>query len=457
MRLVVGLAFAWVGAWSACEVHRTHFVPGLEPDAESSCGSACVEVCPGGGTTTITGTAFAPNGTLPLYNANVFIPSVPLAPFTPGVSCDRCSAALSGAPIAQAVTGPDGRFTLEGVPAGTDVPLVIQLGRWRRQITIPAVPACELTTVAAEDSRLPRNRYEGDIPQLAIATGAADPFECLLLKIGIDGAELGDPNISPDSRVHYYRATDRPGIDLPQPAPKATQLYPSLARLLDYDALLLPCEGGGFDKSRVDGAPLPSDPRALLAQYVNLGGRVFATHLSYTWLTYPGSPFNRIATPRNSLDQWPVGQLDEYDTTIAARVAVTFPKGADFAAWLGYAGASSAPGSLNIAEGRHDVTGVDPSLARPWVTYDFPVVQGGPGVMHFTFNTPLEAPPDNTGEPGYCGRVVFSDFHVTAGSIYSSSLPFPATCRPGDLSDQEKALAFMLFDLTSCVESEIIE
>src|SRR5258707_334594 len=45
-------------------------------------------------TTSISGTAFAPNGTLPLYNVAVYVPGGPLAPVLQGVTCDRC-----GAPI----------------------------------------------------------------------------------------------------------------------------------------------------------------------------------------------------------------------------------------------------------------------------------------------------------------------------------------------------------------------
>ena len=429
------------------------------PDASDCEGLRCsVDTsCDATHKTTITGTAFAPNGTLPLYNAIVYVPTGEVLPFPSGVTCDRCDGKVSGTPLAQAVTGPDGTFTLTDVPSGVDIPLVIQLGRWRRQVTIPAVTSCEVTTIGPDLTRLPRNAREGDIPQIAIASGAADPFECLLLKAGIDANEIGESNGAAPTRIHFYRATDKPGTDLATYAPRADALYTSLANLLRYDVVLLPCEGGAFDKSRVAGNTLASDPRALLEQYVNVGGRVFATHLSYAWFTYQGSPFNRIAAPTSATGQWPVGQVDQYDSTIPGKIALTFQKGADFAQWLRAAGATSQPNRLEIKEGRHDLTGVDPRLATSWVTHDFSPVGGGPGVMHVTFNTPLDAPPlGGSGERAYCGRVVFSDFHVTAGALNNGSLPFPAACKAGELTDQEKALIFMLFDLSSCVQDELL-
>ena len=39
---------------------------------------------------TVSGTAYAPNGTLPLYNVIVYAPTAPLDPLTDGVSCDKC-------------------------------------------------------------------------------------------------------------------------------------------------------------------------------------------------------------------------------------------------------------------------------------------------------------------------------------------------------------------------------
>ena len=55
-----------------------------------------------------------------------------------------------------------------------------------------------------------------------------------------------------------------------------------------------------------------------------------------------------------------------------------------------------------------------------------------------------------------CGRVVFTDFHVSGvanigDAGLSNGTTFPAECSPAPLTAQEKALEFMLFDLASCV------
>lgn len=354
-----------------------------------------------------------------------------------------------------AQTGPDGKFTLTDVPSGTNIPLVIQLGRWRRVTSINTVTACATETIASVSTRLPKNASEGHIPQIAIASGDADPFECLLLKMGIDADEITRPTGT--GRIHFYTATNDAGLDLDPAAPNALSMYESLDALKRYDVVLLPCEGNDFNKGRFDGEDLSPDPRALLAQYVDAGGRVFATHYSYTWLTYSGSAFNKVATPLGDNGRWPTEQPDDYNNTIAADVVTSFPKGADFAEWLQFAGATSAPNKLNIEEGRHDVTGVDPQYAQAWATYDFTPNDSGPGVMHFTFNTPLDAPMDAMENKEYCGRVVFSDFHVTAGAIdpdADNTTIFPGACLSAPMTDQEKALAFMLFDLSSCVQAD---
>ncbi len=79
--------------------------------------------------------------------------------------------------------------------------------------------------------------------------------------------------------------------------------------------------------------------------------------------------------------------------------------------------------------------------------------QPAPYVAHMTFNTPLNPPalPDG-GAGNQCGRVVFSDFHVSANAAGGGT--FPTACNPGALTAQEKALLFMLLDVSSCVQSD---
>ena len=94
--------------------------------------------CSGGGDTTVTGTVFAPNGKLPLYNAIVYVPNGTPAALTKGASCDKCGA-VTGDPVVTAITDANGKFTLQNVPSGKDIPLVIQIGKWRRQVVMPMV------------------------------------------------------------------------------------------------------------------------------------------------------------------------------------------------------------------------------------------------------------------------------------------------------------------------------
>lgn len=422
--------------------------PDAGPDGGKPCTNLCLQQvsCPDGGFTTISGTVVtgtnpawgAPD---PVYGALVYVPNAPLKPFDAGVSCDQCAAA-SGSPLVSVATGPDGRFTLTNVPANVSFPLVVQLGKWRRQVTIPAVATCQVTPLSAGTVRLPRNSSEGDIPLMAIATGQVDPIECVLRKMGLDDAEFTVP--SGTGRVRMYQDN---GADMPLGSPSDTTLYASTAELNKYDMVLFPCRGSEAPKLATDVANVVS--------YANGGGRVFATHFSYVWFGDTLSGGRRW--PWWPTANWVLNQTYSNNTSpprpgnsMTAVVNATIPKGPAFQSWLQLVGATTTPGQLTLQAPRWDVNGVVPPT-QSWVNTAPPPAGMQVSSKHLTFNTPL--PPTDGGTVNQCGRVLFSDFHVNTGN--SGGTTFPGACTNTALTAQEKVLEFMLFDLASCIVPDV--
>ena len=392
------------------------------------CTNLCLQqVACGAGTTSVTGTVVA--GTLPqygspdpIYNAIVYVPNATVSAFTPGVQCSQCGGEVSGDPLVATQTAPDGTFTLVNVPVGTDIPLVIQLGRWRRQITIPNVAACATTALPTSLTRMPRNQTEGDIPLIAVATGEADQTECVLLKMGIDQAEFTLPTGT--GRVQMY--VDN-GSTLGTTTPLAEELYSSPSTLATYDMVVLPCVG----------MPVPQQPgdQDDIIGYASAGGRIFATHYSYEWL-YDDAPFSQTAN-------WIMPPNPNAPDSLTGTIDTSTVEGQSLATWLQDVNALSGPDEIALQNVRDDVQSIN-SPTTQLIT--------APGqTLQFAFYTPVDSPASQQ-----CGRVVFTDFHVsgnvnTLDAGLSDGTVFPSECSTDPLTPQEKALEFMLFDLASCV------
>src|SRR5262249_54024832 len=144
-------------------------------------------------------------------------------------------------------TDTHGQFTLQNVPVGANIPVVIQTGRWRRQLTLSNVAACQDNPVADGFLRLPKNKSEGDIPHMAFATGKVDSLECVLRKIGVDDSEFTKP--SGNGRIHMYKGSGAAGATMGTGTPSETQLWGSQATMDQYDMVLFPCQGNQYDKT----------------------------------------------------------------------------------------------------------------------------------------------------------------------------------------------------------------
>ncbi len=439
------------------------------PDGAECGGEGIAGVCPGSsgglgcsgikcnvvqcasGTTSVSGVVYDPAGVNPLYNVTVYVPNAALDTIPTGATCEQCNAVLSGEPITTALTDSSGRFRLDNVPPGTDIPLVIQVGRWRRKVVIPKVEACQETVLTDRQmTRLPRNHTEGDIPRIAITTGGADALECLIPRIGLDRSEVTTDTGT--GRIHLYaggfaegastttgNSTGR-GATSMTPGGKlshASTLWGSAAKMRGYDIVMFSCEGG-------ESQPPKDAYLANFQSYVDNGGRAFLTHYHYYWLNHGSLAFqgtaNYVGDEKSSLGEGEV----------IGAINTSFPKGAALADWLSAVGATTTRAQLPIWESRNSLTTVNPPT-QDWIN-----LPGLPNrTQYLTFNTPVGAPTEQQ-----CGRVVFTDLHIGAavsgppaqgGDTSTPTVAYPNGCSSNPMSPQIKALEFIFFDLAACV------
>lgn len=408
---------------------------GTQASAQNTCTGLCLQQvsCPAGTTTSISGVVYAPNGVDPLPNVQIYVPNAPVPAFTPGVSCAVAGTPQPGAPLVGTTSAVDGSFTIQNMPVGTNIPLVIVSGRWRRQLVVPSVSSCLNTPLPSTPGfstalvRFPATQAEGDIPKIAIATGSVDSVECVLRKTGISDSEFTDA--SGNGRINLFvgdGASYSGGAKVSNSTPAESALMGNGAVLSNYDLLMLPCEGGGFTRS--------ATALANLVTFANAGGRVYSTHFSYEWL-YKNPPFNTVAS-------WAVNQLSPFPDPGVATVNTAFSGGQQLSQWLQLVGATTTPGQMSISTLRKDLNGVI-APAVSWLNLNN--LSSGNPVMQMVFDTPV-LPPGTAGNQ--CGRVLFNEYHVENSSGANGST-FPTECTNTPMTPQEKLLEYSLFELTN--------
>jgi hypothetical protein len=424
--------------------------------------------------TTITGTVFAPNGTLPLFGINVYVPDADPGPFKAGVQCGTCSNGLPGNPIVQVLTDEAGKFTLTGLPDGDNIPLVISTGKWRREIKIPKVAACSTQAIPAADTTFPKshddltpNTTSVDMPQIAISTGSADSLECLVRRLGIADKEITTDKEA--GKVHLFADLDSGG-GVGTTAFEATfaggaralsnskALWGTTAadagKLGSYDIVILSCEGAQHAETKTQAA------MDRLKAYADLGGRVFLSHWHNIWIEGSTTPqagtkpmvWPALAQWSNSGDTLPNMTKDTIDEQHN-------PKGPAFATWMQNVNVPVPPMPpiprdvipIQDGTGKSTAISVDNNKVEQWVYLQKDATTQA--TQNFQFSTPNEKPLEDR-----CGKVVFSDMHVSGGpdradmNDNKTIFAYPKSCGAAtDLSPQEKALAFMFFDISSCV------
>ena len=403
---------------------------------EACAGLECSQVhcSSAGATTSVSGTVFAPNGTLPLPNVEVYVPNSTVGGLMAGAGNNRCEIAPSGHPLVATLSDADGNFTLKNVPATTNMPLVIVAGKWRRQLTVSSTPSCINTALTIDQTRLPRDHTEGDIPHIAITTGGSESLECLIRKIGVDDSEFttsaggGRFNLFAGHNGTAKFDSTHGNVAFSS----ASTLWSSSSQLGSYDQVMFACEGD----QEVAEKPQPS--LDALRGYADIGGRIYLSHWQNYWMQAE-SPWTTVATWNNGLSDL---------NNVLAQVTDGFEQGSIFNTWLVQVGASSTAGEIPLSQTKQTLTALDENLARKWI-YISSTTNGSPSVQYLTFTTPLDSSPAQR-----LGRVLFTEMHATQDTS-STSIAFPDGCSSPStaLTSSDRALLYATFDLQRCVDS----
>jgi hypothetical protein len=402
-----------------------------------------------GGTTSLSGIVYDPAGKTPLYNVAVYIPNAPLGDIPDGIdttTCSSCVAPLSGSPIAVALTDAKGAFTLKGVPAGSNIPLVMQTGKFRRQITLPTVTACMSNAVGQKDAmgaemltRLPRNQKEGHLPLIAITTGGCEGLECVVRTFGFDDAEF--TTSTGTGRIHLY--TGNLGGKAAGSTADSTEAYKfwGSTNIYKYDMILNSCECSDYPRDTFGPA------YTNMKTYLDHGGRLFTSDFQYNWFTDANAP----AEWKTAAKWMPSQTAPVYSTPYY--VETSFDKGNALNQWLQnvFAGNSPPPtGQITLNELYYNVAGVMPGTTR-WI-YDTSdgktatVDATNYTTKYLSFDTPFSSSSDMS-TTVQCGRAVFADIHVSHSVV---STTFPTGCEALTKDQQVTAFEFLFFDLGSC-------
>ena len=428
------MTFVLLVAGCGVDIGRPDGGPGAEPDLTASTGpQGCqglqcqIVSCPTGTDTTVTGRIFAPNGKDPVPGAQVYVPNMGLPEFPSTVSCDLCSDVQGAAANAQ--TTFDGRFTMTHVPAGQQIPIVIQLGRFRRVLHVD-LTQCIGTTLTADagstGTRLPHKDAELDpadtVPHIAVATGDYDQIECVLKRMGLQQFDL-------------YGDRD-PG------APPATvgtfaSLLADSTKLQSYNILVVNCTNNQFDSALFQKNALGN-----LHDFVGMGGRLYATDWAYDVIDQVTefSPYLCFEPQNGAAMQCGGGALSPMaaDTTNPYSGPATI-KDPGLLTWLG-----QFPGVLsgNKVEVDYSFVAVNQVAAD---TKNYPTTTWVEGMTNDFGVKPMTVTFDYMG----CGRVHYSTYNTEPNGVVPDNERFP-NCK-ADFSPQERILEYLVFEIASCV------
>jgi hypothetical protein len=378
------------------------------------------------GASMLKGKVVAPNGTIPISGALVYLASAPPAAIPDGVYCDKCVHLPEGTPYA--TTNPDGTFVLAANPG--DQYLIVQKGAFRRvrSLTVTAGPQDLPLAVTTLPPKMDKANGD-DVPKIAVVTGAWDPIEVVLARMGLAATVskdfLGKQRVLGKDAVGFavYGLHD---LGEQSPHPDSIKLLTDPNEISQYHIVFIPCSGGtnnGGDPNAPQCSGVfdtDAKVKTTLDGFVKAGGRMYVSDWSYEYVrqVFPGfvswqGEGTQIGSAcQNGGGEQPVTNADP---------ALT--------AWLGAQGQSlsSVKDAWTYVTGVHPKMDVDPS-GQP--------VTSTPKVW-----VEAASKPASTSFQHGCGRSLYTTYHTQ-----------PTSETNAGLEPQALALLYMILEVGVCVD-----
>jgi hypothetical protein len=372
--------------------------------------------------TTVTGKVWSPGKVVPISGALVWFASAEPDPIPAGAYPETCTTPVGP----NILSKPDGTFTIQ-VAAGTYY-LVVQKGQFRRvrQVEVPTQGPFAMDET---NTTLPSQNSQGDtIPNIALVWGieGGDHIEDVLAKIGMGGLVGNRLNFGTEQFDIYNRVSGG--------YPSNTELLGSLDVMKSYHLIFFPCtvDFGTGEQVNDPTGPL-SDPTVLenIRQYLNAGGKIYATDMMYDIFEQPMPEAVDICGDDGTLN---AGDEEAWahDETMMGWTSIGQAEDPDLAAWLDAIGVGSTAISFlenfvwieSMYSEPEPVPGY-PDEPKVWVTGNFVLEPARTLPLTITF-------------PYNAGKVLFSTYHTVSG-----------TAQPG-LIPQEYVLLYLIMELGVC-------
>jgi hypothetical protein len=372
------------------------------------------------------GKVVAPEGTIPISGALVYLTSTPPPAIPDGVFCDKCVHIADGTP--HTTTKPDGTFELTAGSGKTY--LVAQKGNFRRVRPIVVVEGEQQVPLALTTMPAIMDKANGDdVPKIAVLLGAWDPIEVVLARMGLQATITkslkGAQVLSKDATGFAIYGLHGLGETSPHPSPLT--LLTDAKELYQYHILFIPCSGtANFDSTPQCSGIFNSNAQVKtnLQNFVKQGGRIYASDWSYEYVRqlFPG--FVSWRGENTGIGSACSGGVGDQGVTM---------KDSGLDAWL-----AAQAQSLSVVKdawvaltGVHTQQGLDidgkPTMVTPKVW-----VQAGSAPVTASF------------QHG-CGRVLYTTYHTQ-----------PTSETTGPLESQALALLYLILEVSVCVDPIVI-